>query len=106
MQHLSKYRWHIAQVVVVVVIFPAFFTWAPWLTAVPMSEVPSAAAALLPVGCPAASVGHGTWSCQWHGTVESNPWGFAICSAIILGGWAFLIISSLFGRGFRVRRGK
>src|SRR5260221_6656110 len=106
MRLLNKYRWHVAQIIVLVITMLAFFTWAPWLAAVPVSEVPPSQAAALPAGCPAASMEHGTWSCRWYGTIRSNPWGFALCSAIVLGGWAFLIISALYAQGFRLRKQK
>ena len=106
MKLFIKYRWHIAQAAAVVVAFLAFFIWAPWLAAVPLDEVPTSVAATLPANCPAAAVNHGTWSCRWHGTVKSNPWGFALCTVIFLGAVAFLNISSWTGRGFHKKRRK
>ena len=97
-----KYIWQTAQIVAFVVWVGAFLVGAPWLGAVPVNDVPSEHASELPAGCPAARVNHGTWTCNWNGTVRSNPFGFAICVATFFGAWGFLAISD--GRGFFKKR--
>jgi hypothetical protein len=104
MSRLYVYRWHIAQVLAVLVLMASFFSWAPWLTAVPIAEVPVAEAQKLPAGCPAATNGHGKWVCFSMGTIQENPVGFWVCTVAAFGSWAFLIATSWSGRGLIFRR--
>ena len=101
-----KYAWHIAQFIALIAMVSAFLIGAPWLGAVPMSEVPREMAMLLPPHCPAASPSHGKFSCQWRGTVKSDPWGFGLCAGVFLGSWVFVWFTSARGLGFKYKRRK
>src|SRR6185295_20246356 len=97
-------RWHqafwaLAQLLAGLVSFAAFFVYAPWLGTKPIEEAPAEATAALPQACPAFSVNHGTYICEWHDTVSRNPGGFALCAGIFLATFGFCVISSLAGRG-------
>jgi hypothetical protein len=79
-----------------------FFQFAPWLSTQPISEAPPQARATLPKYCPAFSVNHGTYICEWHDTIAKNPWGFALCAAILAACLAFLYFTGFTGRGFQI----
>jgi len=93
-----------AQVVVAVATQLAFFAWAPWMAAEPISNFAPEIAAKLPPNCPAVSVNHGNYTCEWRGTSDSSPWKFGALSLVVFGGVAFVIISSMAGRGFAARK--
>ena len=78
MQHLAKYRWHIAQVVAVCVTMLTFFAWAPWMAAEPVNHFPADIAAKLPPNCPAVSVSHGNYTCEWRGTLQFQSVGVCL----------------------------
>jgi hypothetical protein len=97
MRHLL---WCAAQVLIGLVTFMAFFNFAPWLATRSIAEAPPEALHNLPQGCPAFSVNHGTYICEWHDTIEKNPMGFGICAGILALGLGFIYFTAFTGRGF------
>ena len=95
----------IAQIVVALLTFVAFFSWAPWLGNQSMSEVAPSVAASLPADCPAASGSHGTYYCDYRGTVRSNPLGFAALTALFLALFGTILYIGFSGRGWSPTRG-
>ncbi|ROZ64567.1 hypothetical protein EEB15_28425 [Ramlibacter sp. WS9] len=47
----------------------------------------------MPENCGAITVNHGQFVCLPWGTVSSNPWGFAGCTALLAATLAFLVLS-------------
>jgi len=97
-------RWHqalwcLAQLATGLVSFAAFFVFAPWLGTRSIEEAPAEGVAALPQGCPAFSVNHGTYICEWHDTISRNPRGFVVCAALFFGCFGFYVISNLAGKG-------
>jgi hypothetical protein len=99
-----RFLWGIAQTIVAIVVMIDYFTWVPWLKAVPLSEVPPSVVATLPRECPAATKNRGRWTCFSEGTISSNPIGFAISTVIMIGGCSFLVFTGLTNRGMRLRK--
>jgi hypothetical protein len=102
----SHVLWCTAQVVTLLVMFPVFFTWVPWIASQPIAEVPRSVAALMPAGCPAVFGSHQTYSCFWLGSIHLHPFGFAAHTAGLLLCWGVLIGSAVTGRGFSIPWGK
>ena len=100
----ARFWWCLAQVVMAVALMLMFFTWAPWLGAQPVSEIPPDAAASLPANCPAFTVSHGNYSCFSLGTVRSNPLGFVSFSALFATLFAAFLFIGLSGRGWSFKR--
>jgi hypothetical protein len=96
----KKICWTVAQVAVVICAFMIFFTFAPWLGALPISEASPEIASALPSGCPAFTNNHGQHHCFWRGTKEQNPTGFWICAALLFSCWFFLIVTAKKKLGF------
>jgi hypothetical protein len=94
--------WCIAQMLAAVVAFLAFFKFAPWLATESISEAPPQALATLPKDCPAFSVNHGDYICEWHDTIARNPWGFTLCAVILASCVGFLYFTGFTGRGWRI----
>jgi hypothetical protein len=101
---LRHILWCVAQAVVSVVTLLAFFAFAPWLATRPISEAPPEAIRNLPSECPAFSVNHGTYICEWHDTIERNPVGFGLSAAVLALGLGFIYFTGFTGRGFSLRR--
>ena len=97
----ARILWGLAQVFVTIVLFGAFFNFAPWIATEPIGDAPPGARATLPAGCPAFSVNHGTYICEWHGTATENPLGFYSNAALIPLCCGFLLFTGFTGRGFR-----
>jgi hypothetical protein len=95
----------VGQLMLVLVMYPLFFIWAPWIAARPVGELPDEVVRTLPPGCSAAAPNHGTYGCCWCGTIESNPLGFAVCSAVLFGYAAYLAVGGLSELGFGQRGG-
>jgi hypothetical protein len=101
----SRALWISIQVVVAIALMLVFFSWAPWLGNEPMSEVPANVAASLPADCPAVSGSHGTYHCDYRGTVRSNPLGFAALTALFLTLFGTFLYIGFSGRGWSPTRG-
>jgi len=95
----QRILWALAQLLAGFVGFGAFFVFAPWLATEPIEQAPPEVVAALPSGCPAFSVNHGTYTCEWHDTISRNPRGFALCATIFFAAFGFYAISSMAGRG-------
>ena len=91
--------WGVAQLIAGFVMYGAFFVFAPWLAAKPVADATADALSSLPKGCPAFSVNHGAYICEWQGTVAQNPSGFALCIGILVAAGGFFVVSSMMGRG-------
>ena len=102
MRTRSFILWSLAQTLAAVIGFLAFFQFAPWLATQPISDAPPNAVAALPAECPAFSVNHGTYICEWHDTIAKNPWGFSLCAGILATCLGFLYFTGFTGRGFRI----
>jgi|SRR6185503_20278935 len=98
--------WCVAQAATSVVTLLAFFRFAPWLATEPISEAPPEAALQLPADCPAFSVNHGTYICEWHDTIANSPVGFGISVGILALGLGFIYFTGFTGRGFSLKRRK
>lgn len=94
--------WIAAQVVVFVFTMLTFFSLAPWEGTEPISKAPPEARQALPARCPAFSVNHGTYICEWRGTKQSNPAGYWTNEVLFDIGVAFLIFTGLTGRGLQL----
>ena len=95
--------WYISQILVALLTFAAFFSFAPWLATQPISEASSEARAALPKDCPAFEVGHGIYNCAWRGTIAMNPVGFSINTFILVSCLSFLFFTGFTGRGFPIK---
>jgi hypothetical protein len=102
MARRSFILWCVAQVFVAVVAFLAFFQFAPWLATRPIADAPPEAVAKLDKNCPAFSVNHGAYICEWHDTIAKNPWGFSACAGILALCLGFLYFTGFTGRGFQI----
>jgi hypothetical protein len=80
----------------------AFSNFAPWLATQPISETPTEALATLPKNCPAFSVNHGAFICEWHDTRERNPVGFWLNAGLLASCWGFIVFTGFTGRGFQI----
>jgi len=84
----------IAQILVAILTFLAFFSWAPWLDAISRDEAIALYHRPIPAEWHAVVMGHGVLSDFRWGTIHDNPWGFALCTALFFGGWLFLVASA------------
>jgi hypothetical protein len=84
----------IAQVLVALVMMLAFFSWAPWLTAISREEAIELYHQPIPSDWNAVVMGHGQLSNFRWGTLHDNPWGFALCTVLVFGGWLFLVLTA------------
>lgn len=92
--------WALAQVLVVIcIVYPAFFILAPWRAARAVSEATPAVMASLPAECPAFTVNHGQYGCFWFGTQTQNPVGYFLCTALLTACVAFVLFTGMTGRG-------
>ena len=98
---VRRILWFLLQVALFLVGLMAFFVWAPWQAAIPLSEAPASVIAAMPANCPAVEVNHGVYSCFWEGTKSSNPLGFALCSVLCFGSMAIAAFIGLTGRGLQ-----
>jgi hypothetical protein len=98
--------WHLGQLVAIVVMCAAFLAVVPYLGSDPIAEVSPQVSAQMPHGCPAVFTNHGQYSCFWQGPLRAHRIRFVSLVAALLAAWAFLIATSLTGRGFRLRMAK
>ena len=91
--------WCLAQIFGVMVTLFTFFVWAPWLGASSHAEAVALYGAEKIPDCNAIAVNHGQFSCMSWGTTSSNPWGFAVCTAILISGIGFVAITQVTGKG-------
>ncbi len=77
--------------------------WVPWLAAKSIEDVPPHVAAEMPKGCPAVSVSHGAYACNWRGTAASAPLTFALYVGAWAAGVVFIFATGLTGRGFPIK---
>jgi hypothetical protein len=101
----SRALWISAQVVTAVALMLVFFSWAPWLGNQSVSEVSPSVAASLPADCPAVSGSHGTYYCDYRGTVRSNPLGFATLTMLFFALFGTFLYIGFSGRGWSPTRG-
>jgi hypothetical protein len=102
MRRRTLVLWCIAQVLVAVVGFLAFFSFAPWVATLPIAQAPPEARRSLPKDCPAFHTDHGTYVCDYRGTIREHPWAFRLNVAVLLACWGFLVFTGLTGRGFPI----
>ena len=100
MKLTARTWWCIGQFLALLVAFPAFFVWAPWMGATARDEASSEYRSKVSAECPAIAINHGHVSCFQLGTVTQNPRGFALCTAILFFALAFFIVTNKMGRGF------
>jgi len=97
-----KIVWSLLQVASTVGAFVAFFFLVPWLLDTqPISNASPDVLATLPSNCPAYHSGHGKYTCEWRGTIESNPIGFYFNAGVLLACVTFPYFIALMNRGFR-----
>ena len=92
--------WCLVQLAGMILSIYTFFIWAPWLGSRSHDETVALFGAAGVPDCDAIAVNHSHYSCMTWGTASSNPWGFALCTAILISGVAFLPITQYFKRGF------
>jgi hypothetical protein len=105
MQVAARIWWTFAEIILAVALMLVFFSWAPWLGAQPVSEMPTDIVATLPANCPAVTGSHGTYYCFSSGTIRSNPTGFALHTALLAALFGTFIFIGLSGRGWWPKRG-
>jgi hypothetical protein len=91
--NMRSFWFSFSQVVTFVVTELAFFQWAPWVTAMSREDALREYGQPIPPQWHAVLMEHGKLHEFRWGTVHDNPWGFALCTAVFLGGWLFLILS-------------
>lgn len=106
MNIVLKYRWHVAQVIALVIV--AYFSnlVLTWLVVVPIHELRPQDVAALPPGCPAAYVWRrsNVWTCFWNGSIGSSPWLFLLSCVVLVASFWFIVRCSVSGRGFPIQR--
>ena len=96
----SRLLWCVIQIGALAESLLTFFVWAPWLGAKSYEEAVALYGAVVPPNCHAVAVNHGQFSCLPWGTVSSNPWGFALCTVLLLAGFAVAAVTQRKGKGF------
>jgi hypothetical protein len=104
MQIGARFWWTVAEVILAIALMLVFFSWAPWLGAQPVSEMPADIIAILPADCPAVTGSHGTYYCFPSGTISSNPTGFALHTALFAALFGAFLFIGLSGRGLPLTR--
>ena len=101
-----KIVWSLLQLVSTAGAFLAFFFLVPWLLDThPSSNAPPDVLAALPPNCPAYHTGHAKYTCEWRGTIESNPVGLYLNVGAFVACLAFPYFIALMKRGFAKHRG-
>jgi hypothetical protein len=101
-RHWRENLWALAQTVAALVAFWAFFVFVTWLDTRPIEDAPHDIVEALPTGCPAYSVDHRTYICEWHDTIARNPLGFSLCAAILFAAFGLYVISYKSGLGLAI----
>ena len=91
--------WCLAQLTGMTLSIYTFFIWAPWLGSRSHDETVALYGAAGVPDCDAIAVNHSHYFCMSWGTVSSNPWGFALCTAILISGVAFFSITQHLKKG-------
>ncbi len=97
----------VVQVVAVILMFPVFFCWAPWESAIPREEALARFPGQVGADWRAVTVNHGKVH-EWKlGTVSQNPAGFALCTLLLVAILGVLFWSIWFAaRTKRFKRGQ
>jgi hypothetical protein len=66
----------------------------------PVSSAPPDVLATLPSNCPAYHLGHGKITCEWRGTIDSNPVAFYLNAGAFVACLVFPYFVALAKRGF------
>jgi hypothetical protein len=99
MKTVKMLIWCLAQYLGVMLSLLAFFVWAPWIGALSHAQAVAQYGAGKVPDCDAISVNHGQFICEPWGTTSSNPWGFALCTAIVVSGVGFVAYTRATGKG-------
>jgi hypothetical protein len=107
-QQAQSGRWFaIGMVCHLLVACPAFFIWAPWTTAITVTEATERYPGRVDPNWRAVTVNHGRPQEWAWGTVTENPAGFAACSAVLglgVGGFGYCAYRSRRPAGDGARR--
>jgi hypothetical protein len=101
----ARIWWSIVQVAIAAALALGFFIWAPWHGAKSIAELPPEVVASLAHDCPAAVNNHGSYSCFEWGTLESNPVGYGLMTAVLALLFGLFLFIGLTGRGIWDTRG-
>ncbi len=99
LKNIRFLTWCIAQVMGVMLSLYTFFVWAPWLGAHSHEQAVALYGAEKIPDCDAIAVNHGQFSCMPWGSVAENPWGFALCTVLLVSGIGFVAITRAAGKG-------